>query len=111
MRAVVERPRQKSIVLILSRELSSKLATAANVTDERGELVYFNEAAEELLGRQFAETARQSQQPTLLSRFGRCLGLLGRRALGLPVLQGLGEGVRPPVRRYVRDHWRHLLSS
>jgi PAS domain-containing protein len=54
---VVERPRQKSIVLILSRELSSKLATAAFVTDERGELVYFNEAAEELLGRPFAETA------------------------------------------------------
>ena len=54
---MVERPRQKSIVLILSRELSSKLATAAFVTDERGELVYFNEAAEELLGRQFAETA------------------------------------------------------
>jgi PAS domain-containing protein len=54
---VVERPRQKSIVLILSRELSSKLATAAFVTDERGDLVYFNEAAEELLGRQFAETA------------------------------------------------------
>jgi PAS domain-containing protein len=54
---VVERPRQKSIVLILSRELSSKLATAAFVTDEHGELVYFNEAAEELLGRPFSETA------------------------------------------------------
>ena len=54
---MVERPRQKSIVLILSRELSSKLATAAFVTDERGDLVYFNEAAEELLGRQYAETA------------------------------------------------------
>jgi hypothetical protein len=27
------------------------------------------------------------------------------------VLHGLGEGVRPPVRRWVRDHGRHLLSS
>ena len=39
-----------------SRALSC-LVTAAFVTDERGELVYFNEAAEELLGRPFAETA------------------------------------------------------
>ena len=38
---------QKSIVLILARELASKLSTAAFVTDERGELVYYNEAAEE----------------------------------------------------------------
>jgi hypothetical protein len=49
----------------------------------------------------------------VLGGWGRCrsFGLLGRRApIGL-LLQGLGEGVRPPVRRYVRDHWRHLLSS
>ena len=54
---MVERPRQKNIVLILTRELASKLATAAFLTDEQGELVYFNEAAEELLGRPFAEVA------------------------------------------------------
>jgi PAS domain-containing protein len=54
---VVERPRQKSIVLILARELASKLANAAFVTDETAQLVYFNEAAEELLGRAYAETA------------------------------------------------------
>lgn len=78
--------------------------------DELGSLHHLDLGVQLWL-RQFAETARQSQQPTLLSRFGRCLGLLGRRALGLPVLQGLGEGVRPPVRRYVRDHRRHLLSS
>ena len=55
--APVERPGQKSIVLILARELASKLSTAAFVTDERGELVYYNEAAEELLGATLAETA------------------------------------------------------
>jgi len=52
----VAAPRQKSIVLILARELASKLATAAFVIDESGHLVYYNEAAEELLGRPFAET-------------------------------------------------------
>ena len=54
--APVERPGQKSIVLILARELASKLSTAAFVTDERGGLVYYNEAAEEL-GATLAETA------------------------------------------------------
>jgi hypothetical protein len=34
-------------------------------------------------------------------------GLLGT----FVVAQGLGEGVRPPVRRWIRDHGRHLLSS
>ncbi|CAM5389628.1 hypothetical protein SCANM63S_09092 [Streptomyces canarius] len=64
------------------------------------------------------EARRQGQQLALLGPFlggRRCArlanGLLGRRVpVGL-LLQGLGEGVRPPVRRYVRDHWRHLLSS
>jgi PAS domain-containing protein len=52
----VAAPRQKGIVLILARELASKLATAAFVIDESGELVYYNEGAEELLGRPFGET-------------------------------------------------------
>jgi PAS domain-containing protein len=51
----VESPPQRSIVLILARELASKLATAAFVIDEAGDMVYYNEAAEELLGRPFAE--------------------------------------------------------
>jgi hypothetical protein len=66
---------------------------------------------------QLAETGGEGQQKALLGLFrrslGRCrsIGLLGRRALVGMLLQGLGEGVRPPVCRYVRDHWRHLLSS
>jgi PAS domain-containing protein len=54
VRAVAS-PRQRSIVLILARELASKLATAAFVIDDTGDLVYYNEAAEELLGRPFGE--------------------------------------------------------
>ncbi len=72
---------------------------------------------------QLAETRGEGQQAPLLAVFRgsgcRCrsigllgvLGLLGRRVPVGQLLQGLGEGVRPPVRRYVRDHWRHLLSS
>ena len=46
---------QKSLVLILARELASKLATAMFVADSDGRLVYFNEGAERILGKTFAE--------------------------------------------------------
>jgi hypothetical protein len=47
--------RQKNLVLILAREFASKLATPMFVTDERGNLVYYNEPAELILGRSFGE--------------------------------------------------------
>jgi PAS domain S-box-containing protein len=48
--------RHKHLVLILAREFLSNLATAALIADDRGQLVFFNEAAEEIVGRTFAET-------------------------------------------------------
>jgi PAS domain-containing protein len=47
--------RQKNLVLILAREFASKLATATFITDAEGDLVFYNEPAEEILGRTFAE--------------------------------------------------------
>ena len=47
--------KQKNLVLILARDLADKLASAVFVTDEEGTLVYFNEAAGEILGKGFAE--------------------------------------------------------
>jgi PAS domain-containing protein len=52
----VERRRQKHLVLILAREFASNLATPTLIADDRGYLVFFNEAAEEVVGRTFAET-------------------------------------------------------
>jgi PAS domain-containing protein len=46
---------QKNLVLILAREFASKLATATFLIDAAGRLVYFNEPAERILGRSFAE--------------------------------------------------------
>jgi PAS domain-containing protein len=48
--------RQKHLTLILARELVSNLATPTIIIDDRGWLVFFNEAAEETLGVTFAET-------------------------------------------------------
>ena len=47
--------RQKNLVLILAREFASQLATPMFVTDAVGDLVFYNEPAEMLLGRTFAE--------------------------------------------------------
>jgi PAS domain-containing protein len=47
--------RQKHLALIIARELSSQLATATFIADAGGDLVFYNEAAEEILGRTFAE--------------------------------------------------------
>ncbi len=47
--------RQKHLVLILAREFASNLSTPTLVADARGYLVFYNEAAEAVVGRRFAE--------------------------------------------------------
>jgi len=46
--------------LILARELASNLATPVFLMDERGMLVYWNDAAELLIGRSLAEVGELS---------------------------------------------------
>jgi PAS domain-containing protein len=50
----VER-RSKHLVLILARAFASNLATPTLIADANGRLVFFNEAAESIVGRSFAE--------------------------------------------------------
>jgi PAS domain-containing protein len=52
----VERRRPKHLVLILAREFASNLATPTLIADDQGQLVFYNEAAEEIIGATFAET-------------------------------------------------------
>jgi PAS domain-containing protein len=52
----VEKTQQRNLVLILARELASNSATPMFVVDPAGTLIYFNEPAERVLGRSFAET-------------------------------------------------------
>jgi PAS domain-containing protein len=48
--------RQRDLIMILARDLTSRLATPTFVVDVEGALVYFNEAAEPVLGRTYAES-------------------------------------------------------
>jgi PAS domain-containing protein len=52
--------RPKGLVLILAREFASNLATPIYIADADGTLVYFNEAAERIGGRSFAEAGEMS---------------------------------------------------
>jgi len=51
----LERRPQKHLLLILARELASNLATPTLIADAEGTLVFYNEAAEEIVGRPFTE--------------------------------------------------------
>ena len=46
---------QKHLILILARELASNLATPTLIADESGAVVFYNEAAEAVMGVPFAE--------------------------------------------------------
>ena len=47
--------RSKHLVLILARELASNLATPTLIADDQGRLIFYNEAAEAVIGQTFAE--------------------------------------------------------
>lgn len=52
---------QRDVEVILMRQLASCLATPILVTGAGGDLVYFNEPAEPILGRRFDETGPMSK--------------------------------------------------
>jgi PAS domain-containing protein len=51
----VDADRQKHLVLILARQFASTLSTPTLIADARGNLVFYNEAAESVIGRRFSE--------------------------------------------------------
>lgn len=59
---------QKHLVLILAREFASNLSTPTLVADSRGYLVFYNEAAEAVIGRRFSE-AEEMPLDTWLTPF------------------------------------------
>ena len=62
---------QRSLLLIMARDFASRLATAVFLVDPEGTLVYFNEAAERVLGQAFVGgpvRARQGMVDDVLAR-------------------------------------------
>jgi PAS domain-containing protein len=53
---------QKHLALILARELASQLATATFIADATGNLVFYNEPAEEILGQTFSEAGAMNAE-------------------------------------------------
>ena len=49
--------RQRNLLLILARSFAAQLATAVFLVGAEGTVIYFNEAAERLLGQRFIEGA------------------------------------------------------
>jgi PAS domain-containing protein len=70
---------QKPIEIILLRQLASYLAMPILVFDPAGNLVFYNEAAEAVLGRRFDETGEMS-----LDEWYRVFELIGEGASPLP---------------------------
>jgi PAS domain S-box-containing protein len=52
---MAEPHKQHNLVLILARNFASRLATAVFLVDAEGRIIYYNEAAERLLGQRFIE--------------------------------------------------------
>jgi PAS domain-containing protein len=99
----VDTQRQKHLVLILAREFTSSLSTPALVADVRGNLVFYNEAAEGVVGRRFGEAGEMPLDHWLAAFDARTLA---------------SEPI-PPERRPARvalderrpSHLRYLVTS
>ena len=57
-----EPPKTRSLVLILAKDLASRLATPVMLVDADGMLVYFNEAAEPILGTSYSDAGFRSPE-------------------------------------------------
>jgi PAS domain-containing protein len=70
----VDTQRHKHLVLILAREFASNLSTPTLIADARGYLVFYNEAAEAVVGRRFAETGEMPLDDWLAAFEPKTLG-------------------------------------
>jgi len=57
---------QKQLLLILAREFTSNLSTPSLIADAQGTLVFYNEAAEAVVGRRFSETGEMPLEEWLV---------------------------------------------
>jgi PAS domain-containing protein len=84
--------KQRHIALILARDLAANLSTAILLVDRDGDLVFFNEPAEEILGRPYAQAQMSSAE---LARTFKPVGEDGRPIplQELPLSQAFRSGI------------------
>lgn len=90
----------KSLILILAREFASKLDTATFITNAAGKLVYYNEPAEKILGRTFAEAGEMPAE-----EWPELFDVRYRDGRPMP-LQQMPEGIALLERRAAHDSYR-----
>src|SRR5947208_2726004 len=61
-RARAEMPSGQPLALILARNLVASVTVAAFITDPDGTIIFYNDAAGELLGHRFEETGKLSRE-------------------------------------------------
>ena len=98
-----EATQQRSIVLILARDLASMLATPMLIVDAEGALIFYNEAAGSILGRPFNEADPRRQLLRLYA--GGAHHLAERRVLLAQECVELAKGIGAI---YPREHGRFL---
>jgi PAS domain-containing protein len=95
--------RPKHLVLILTRELASNLATPTMIADGQGSVVFYNEAAERIIGRTFAETGEMP--------LDEWTGMFAPRTLDSAALPSERRPARIALDQRRAAHERFLITS
>lgn len=95
--------RQKHLVLILAREFASNLSTPTLIADERGYLVFYNEAAEDVIGRRFGEVGEMPLDDWL--------GAFDARALTGEPIPPEDRPTRVALDQRRASHLRYIVTS
>jgi len=100
---VADTRRQKELVLVLARAFASNLSTPTLLADGDGCLVFYNEAAEVVVGKRFSETGEMPVEEWLAAFEPRAAGNEPIRPERRPTRIALEE--RRPA------HLRYLVTS
>jgi len=95
--------RQKHLVLILAREFASNLSTPTLIADERGYLVFYNEAAEDVIGRRFGEVGEMPLDDWL--------GAFDAKTLTGEPIQREDRPARVALDQRRASHLRYIVTS
>jgi PAS domain-containing protein len=99
----VSTQRQKHLVLILAREFASNLSTPTLIADERGYLVFYNEAAEDVVGRRFGEVGEMPLEDWA--------GAFDAKALTGEPLPRENRPARVALDQHRASHLRYVVTS